>query len=89
MDLHLPTHRFHIQELARQDTLKVLEEDVRAGLLTVPRSLPPKYFYDDEGSKLFNAICETQDYYPMRTEFALLKKHAKEIIEHVQAKNMC
>lgn len=86
MDLHLPTHRFHIQELARQDTLKVLEEDVRAGLLTAPRSLPPKYFYDDEGSKLFNAICETQDYYPMRTEFALLKKHAKEIIEHVQAK---
>jgi len=86
MNLRLPAHRFYIQELIYQDTLGVLEEDVRAGLLTVPRSLPPKYFYDDEGSKLFNAICETQDYYLMRTEFALLKKHAKEIIEHVQAR---
>ena len=84
MDLHLPADRFHILELSSQDQLKILDQDVRAGLLTAPRSLPPKYFYDDAGSKLFNAICNTKDYYPTRTEFALLEQHAKEIINTVQ-----
>lgn len=86
MDLHLPANRFHLQELSSQESLSILEQDIRAGLFTTPRSLPPKYFYDDEGSKLFNAICETKDYYPTRTEFALFKQHAEEIINTVQAR---
>ncbi len=86
MELNLPANRFHLKNLSDQDSLKILERDVRVGLFATPRSLPPKYFYDDEGSKLFNAICETKDYYPTRTEFALFKQHAEEIINTVQAR---
>ncbi len=60
-----------------------LEEDVRRGLLQAPRELPPKYFYDDRGSALFEAICDTPEYYPTRTERALLAAHAAEIINTV------
>lgn len=58
-----------------------LAGDVRAGLLTRPRTLPPKYFYDDRGSRLFEEICATPEYYPSRTEAALLAAHGREIIE--------
>lgn len=55
-------------------------DDVRNGLLHPPRSLPPKYFYDEYGSTLFDRICETDEYYPTRTEDALLCQYAAEII---------
>ena len=61
-----------------------LAEDVRAGLLEPPRSLPPKYFYDVRGSQLFKRICETPEYYPTRTEDKLLGNHGKTIIEQTQ-----
>ena len=57
-----------------------LVEDARAGLLERPRSLPPKYFYDARGADLFNRICETPEYYPTRTEDALLQEHSDDII---------
>lgn len=56
--------------------LPTLLDDARAGLLTPPRSLPPKYFYDQRGSELFEDICATPEYYPSRTEEALLAEHA-------------
>ncbi len=56
-----------------------LADDVRAHLLGAPRSLPPKYFYDARGSHLFDRICELPEYYPTRTECALLERHAAEI----------
>lgn len=58
-----------------------LQEDVQHGLLTVPRSMPPKYFYDEYGSLLFDRICDTKEYYPTRTESRLLEDHALELIE--------
>ncbi|MEL7070239.1 MAG: L-histidine N(alpha)-methyltransferase [Cyanobacteria bacterium J06581_3] len=48
-------------------------QDVIAGLTAEPKSLPPKYFYDEKGSQLFEAICELPEYYPTRTETAILK----------------
>ncbi len=80
MDLFSSANRFHIRRLPGQDSLKALEQDVCDGLLTRPRSLPPKYFYDSVGSRLFAALCKTADYYPARTEFALLTQCAEEII---------
>jgi len=50
--------------------------DMIAGLRMSPKSLPSKYFYDDEGSRLFDAICELPEYYPTRTEIGLLTAHA-------------
>ena len=57
-----------------------LQQDVEQGLLSAPRSLPPKYFYDETGSKLFDKICDTPEYYPTRTEAQLLEQSAVELI---------
>jgi len=53
--------------------------DLIAGLRARPRSVSPKYFYDAEGSRLFDLICELPEYYPTRTELALLQRHAGEM----------
>jgi dimethylhistidine N-methyltransferase len=49
------------------------------GLSRTPRSLPCKFFYDEQGSHLFDAICTLPEYYQTRTELALLSHHAPEI----------
>jgi dimethylhistidine N-methyltransferase len=55
---------------------KTFYEDVVAGLSLPQKSIPPKYFYDERGSQLFDAICELPEYYPTRTEAALLARIA-------------
>ena len=49
------------------------------GLRSVPKSVPCKYFYDAEGSRLFEQICELPEYYPTRTEISLLRANSVEI----------
>src|SRR5665213_1372243 len=49
------------------------------GLSRSPKEIPCKYFYDAEGSRLFDAICALPEYYQTRTEAALLAAHAPEI----------
>ena len=49
------------------------------GLKKTPKEIPCKYFYDSEGSALFDAICALPEYYQTRTEVALLRRHADEI----------
>lgn len=56
-----------------------LLEAVEAGLGTAPKSLPAKFFYDQRGSELFEKICRLQEYYPTRTEMALLASLAPEL----------
>jgi L-histidine Nalpha-methyltransferase len=56
-------------------------EDVIQGLTQTPKSLPPKYFYDDRGSELFEQICELPEYYPTRTEALILSQYANEIAQ--------
>lgn len=51
-------------------------EDVLNGLAATPKALSPKYFYDERGSALFEAICGLPEYYPTRTELALMREHA-------------
>lgn len=53
--------------------------DVLAGLAGSPRAIPAKYLYDARGSALFDAICDQPEYYPTRTEAAILRQHATEI----------
>ncbi len=53
--------------------------DVMAGLTAQPKSLPPKYFYDDRGSDLFEQITALPEYYLTRTETAILQAHADDI----------
>lgn len=54
-------------------------QDVITGLSHKPQSLPPRYFYDDRGSLLFEEICNLPEYYPTRTEAAILTQYASEI----------
>ncbi|GEO37322.1 dimethylhistidine N-methyltransferase [Skermanella aerolata] len=58
-------------------------EDVLDGLGLAEKTLPAKYFYDERGSKLFDEICELDEYYPTRTETALLADHAGDIAAQV------
>ncbi|XGB41337.1 MAG: L-histidine N(alpha)-methyltransferase [Nodosilinea sp. LVE1205-7] len=55
--------------------------DVIEGLTQAPKVLPPKYFYDDRGSQLFEQICDLPEYYPTRTEAWILQHYAPEIAE--------
>ena len=64
--------------------VRSLSEDVENSMLDAPRSLPAKYFYDERGSLLFDKICDSPEYYPTRTESALLKEVAKDVINTVR-----
>ena len=59
-----------------------IAEEVLRGLNACPRNLPPKLFYDHEGSRLFDEITETEEYYPTRTERAILRASAGAMVEH-------
>ena len=53
--------------------------DLHAALARTPKAISPKYFYDEAGSRLFEQICGLPEYYPTRTELALLQAHAAEM----------
>ena len=59
--------------------------DVLTGLQNSQKELPCKYFYDEAGSKLFDQICEQPDYYPTRTELAIMRAHAPEMAARLGA----
>jgi L-histidine N-alpha-methyltransferase len=56
-----------------------LVQDVRRGLGSPPLTLPPKWLYDEEGSRLFDQITRLPEYYPTEAERAILRGHADEI----------
>lgn len=68
-------YRFYNASMESGDFYQAVIE----GFSTHPRSVPPKFFYDLEGSRLFEAICEQPEYYPTRTEIGLLEQYAVEI----------
>ena len=57
----------------------MLKEDAIAGLSLPQKALPPKYFYDDAGSELFERICRLPEYYLTRAELALTRLHLASI----------
>jgi L-histidine Nalpha-methyltransferase len=57
-----------------------MAREVRLGLTANPKELPPKYFYDERGSQLFERITELPEYYPTRAERAILGERAAEIV---------
>jgi L-histidine N-alpha-methyltransferase len=56
-----------------------LREEVRDGLTSTPKELEPKWFYDERGSELFEAITQLPEYYLTRAERSILERHAGEI----------
>ena len=71
-----PAGRFSIERLFDPDSSPTLADDVRQGLQQPQKSIPSKYFYDERGSQLFDAICDLPEYYPTRAEQALLDEVA-------------
>ncbi|MER5320568.1 L-histidine N(alpha)-methyltransferase [Streptosporangium roseum] len=71
--VHLVNHLGH--DYLRQ----ALENDVRTGLTSTPKWLPPKWFYDAAGSDLFSQITRLPEYYPTRRELAILRREALDI----------
>jgi dimethylhistidine N-methyltransferase/ergothioneine biosynthesis protein EgtC len=75
MDVHLET----------RDIAGALCADARRGLADDPKWLPPKWFYDVEGSSLFDAITRLPEYYPTRRETEILERRADEIAAACEA----
>lgn len=71
----------HIRYLEQIKALNSTEngQDIRKGLQQEQKVLPPRYFYDEKGSLLFEDICNLPEYYPTRTEAGILKEYALEI----------
>lgn len=70
---------------AKELSAREFELDVLAGLASPEKFLHFKYFYDDLGSDLFDEICRQPEYYPTRTEAAILRQFAPKIADLVQA----
>lgn len=69
--------------LTRRDAeTEVFAHDVVVGLSANPKRVPPKYFYDSEGSRLFEEITRTPEYYPTRSEHEILRMQAGAIVQH-------
>jgi len=75
IDVHLDPH----------DAAGALRADVRNGLTATPKWLPPKWFYDARGSRLFDAITRLPEYYPTRCERSILVSHATDIARMTSA----
>jgi len=61
------------------DAAAALRADALAGLTATPKKLSPRWFYDERGSELFDEITRLPEYYPTRTERAILAARAGEI----------
>ena len=86
--LEIPTaqiaeEKFLIHNLVKRDPRAGLAEDVRRGLSKQPKRFLPKYFYDQLGSQLFEAICLLPEYYLTRAENEILDRYADEIVAAV------
>jgi L-histidine N-alpha-methyltransferase len=76
--------RLLIHNLVKRDPLAGLADDVRNGLSAQPKRFLPKYFYDELGSQLFEAICLLPEYYLTRAENEILTHYADEIAASVE-----
>ncbi|MDX1997797.1 MAG: L-histidine N(alpha)-methyltransferase [Thermoanaerobaculia bacterium] len=71
--------RFVLEHLEPAEHRSSFAEDVKEGLTAEPKALQPKYFYDELGSLLFEAICLLPEYYVTRAEAEILERHADEM----------
>jgi L-histidine N-alpha-methyltransferase len=71
-----------------EEFVRRLAEDARAGLTRSPRVLPPKYFYDERGSELFEEITRLSEYYLTRAETSILERVAGDIVALVRPREI-
>jgi dimethylhistidine N-methyltransferase len=78
--------RFRLIAMPAATRAQSFASDVSAGLTASPKHLSCCYFYDPEGSRLFEAICELPEYYLTRAEASILRAHAGEIAARLPGK---
>ena len=81
--------RLVVQVLDEADPGRSELEELERWLRRDPPQIPPRYFYDDVGSRLFEEICDQPEYYPTRAEAALLEDVASELIERTEVSELC
>ncbi|MGF1581387.1 MAG: L-histidine N(alpha)-methyltransferase [Gemmataceae bacterium] len=69
------------RQIPLHTTEAAIAEELRAGLTSPQKTLPPKWLYDNDGSHLFEKICELPEYYPTRTERRILQADSDSIID--------
>ncbi|WP_018568096.1 L-histidine N(alpha)-methyltransferase [Streptomyces sp. PsTaAH-124] len=80
---------FHLTRILPEDAMAAaLRADVRHGLTSNPKALPPKWFYDAHGSDLFEQITRLPEYYPTRAEREILASRAAEIAAALPARTL-
>ncbi|HEX6539320.1 MAG TPA: L-histidine N(alpha)-methyltransferase [Candidatus Dormibacteraeota bacterium] len=72
-----------VHTLGRDSRVQLIE-DVRSGLTHTPKTLQPRWFYDDRGCELFDEITLLPEYYQTRTEMDILQRHARDIMQRVR-----
>ena len=85
------TGRATVESLGGEgEDIEQIAEDVRDGLLSVPKDLSPwpKYFYDERGSKLFEKITALPEYYQTRTELSILEEKAPKIVTRTRCREL-
>lgn len=79
-------HVLKASDIADGRGLRAFALDVLHGLSQSPKRLTSRWFYDDEGSRLFQKICDLPEYYPTRCEAEILTKRAAEIVGYLRGK---
>jgi uncharacterized SAM-dependent methyltransferase len=69
---------------AADPAFPAFRRDIVDGLSRFPKATPPLWFYDQRGSELFEAICDLPEYYPTRTETALLQTHGPDFADGIR-----
>src|SRR6201995_5845684 len=82
------TGHVRIHSLLTEHGERRLADDVLDGLTRPFKEIPPKHFYDARGSELFEQICDLPEYYPTRTERAILERYAPAIAERTGASEL-
>ncbi len=77
--MHSSQQSFQLYDFAPEQA--TFRKEVLQGLQKAQKELPSKYFYDERGSQLFEQICELDEYYPTRTELAIMQRAMPEIVE--------
>ena len=78
------SERFEIINYMKDTFHSDIKADVLRGLTSYQKSIPSKYFYDANGSRLFEEICSLPEYYQTRTELSILKNSASQIVRNLR-----
>ncbi len=85
MEPLLADDRIEVRSYLGNGDERALADDVLDGLTRPFKEIPPKHFYDAHGAELFDRICELPEYYPTRTERAILERRADDIVATTEA----